>query len=281
MPTKPHTLETILRLLIKAYEVQGIIQQQTAFNAVGLDHVLLVKVASTAVVSYIFDLSQERALAALSHAFMDGHPLRTYRHAPNAGPRKGWAAARASSQAVELVLLAKAGQPGAPTVLSTPRWGFNDAILHGRTISVARPFGEWAIQSTVFKLAPAEGHGLTAIEAAEKLAKVLEGRGLVVERDVDRVIIRTHAAAKLIIDKDTPLRNHADRDHDLRYMVAVTLLKGAAPEAEDFADASHWATSKAVEHLRQNMDVTVDPNFTNGYNAMDTKSTSNGVNLLL
>jgi 2-methylcitrate dehydratase len=261
--------------------VQGIIQQQTSFNAVGLDHVLLIKVSVTATVSFIFDLSREEALSAVSHAFMDGHPLRTYRHAPNTGPRKGWAAARASSQAVELVLLAKAGQPAAPSVLTAPRWGFNDAILRGKPISLAKPFGEWAIQNIIYKMAPAEGHSLTAIEATESLVGKLKSRGLSPERDVEKVIIRTHAAAVLIIDKKIKLQNHADRDHDIRYIVAVTLLKGKAPEANDFADTSPWAMSKAVELFRQNMDITEDPNFTHAYLDIDQKTIANGVDLLL
>ena len=274
------TMKHILTALIKAYEIQGCFQVKNAFNKVGLDHVILVKVASTAMVSWLLNLSKEQAKAAVSHAWMDGHPLRVYRQAPNAGPRKGWAGGDACMRAVHLVLLIKAGQPGAPTVLSTPRWGFYDVLFKGDAFDLPSPFGTWVIENVIFKINTAEGHGMTAIEAALKISNDMKQRGLTA-KDIANVRVRTTESAMIIINKQGPLHNAADRDHCLKYMLAVVFRKGSMVDTQDYQDTSPWALDPEVEALREKTTLVEDVQFTRDYHDPDIRSISNAVQVQL
>lgn len=276
----PITLRTILTALIKTYEIQGVFQIANAFNKVGLDHVILVKVASTAVVSWLIGLPRAQALAAVSHAWLDGHPLRAYRQAPNTGPRKGWAAGDACQRAVHLALLARAGQPGARTALSAQRWGFYDVLFGGRAFALPRPFGSWVAETVLFKVNTAEGHGMTAVEGALKIAETLRARGSRAE-EIGSIRVRTQEAGMIIINKDGPLHNPADRDHCLRYMVAVVLLKGKQIETEDYQDASPWANDPRVEELRRKMTMEEDKSFTADYHNPDKRCITNALKVTM
>lgn len=267
----------VLAALIKAYEIQGCFQIANAFNKVGLDHVILVKVASTAVISWMLRLSPEQAKSAVSHAWMDGHPLRVYRQAPNTGPRKGWAAGDACMRAVHLALLAKAGQPGATTALTTPRWGFYDVLFKGKPFELPRPFGTWVIETVLFKINTAEGHGMTAIEAALQISETMQQKGLDPAVDIRSIHVRTQEAGMIIINKHGALHNPADRDHCLRYMVAVVLLKGTQIETADYQNDSPWATDERVEALRQKITMTEDPSFTRDYHDPNVRSVANAL----
>ena len=269
-------MKHVLIALIKAYEIQGCFQIKNAFNKVGLDHVILVKVASTAMVSWLLGLSKKQAEAAVSHAWMDGHPLRVYRQAPNAGPRKGWAGGDACMRAVHLALLVKSGQPGAPTVLTTPRWGFHDVLFKGGGFDLPRPFGTLVIENVLFKVNTAEGHGMTAIEAALALSKEMRKKGLK-QDDITGIRVRTTEAGMIIIDKRGPLYNAADRDHCLKYMVAVVLCKGSMIDTEDYQDDSPWASNPEIMRLREITTMTEDPQFTRDYHDPDIRSLSNAV----
>ncbi|PCH39908.1 2-methylcitrate dehydratase [Wolfiporia cocos MD-104 SS10] len=255
------TMRNVFEAIIKAYEIQGLFQIKNAFNKVGIDHVVLVKIASTAVLSKLVGLSREQTNDAVSQAFADGQPLRVYRQSPNTSPRKGWAAGDACMRALHLVLMTKSGQPGYPTVLTAPRWGFYDACFGGNEFVLPRPFGTAVVENYFIKLVAAEGHGISGVEAALTLSKQLHGR-----LDAVRSIrIRTQAAAMTIIDKTGPLHNAADRDHCMRYMVAVTLLKGDWPRVEDYADESTWARDPRVDALRAKMTMEEDPQMTRDY----------------
>ena len=231
----PLTLRTILIALIKAYEIQGCLQELNSFNAVGLDHTIL---ASTAVVSWLMGLSEAQTHAALSQVFQDGNPLRTFRQAPNAGPRKGWAAGDACMRAVQLVLLTRDGQLGAPTVLTNPKWGFYNTLFKGKRLELQRPYSSWVIEGVGFKLIPAEGHAISAVEAALKVVEIMSARNLSVRHDVESIKIRTQGPAYTIINRPGFLRNAADRDHCLQYVMAVVLLKGSVISTLDYVDDS-------------------------------------------
>lgn len=271
----------VLAALIKAYEIQGCFQIANAFNKVGLDHVILVKVASTAVISWMLGLSREQAKSAVSHAWMDGHPLRVYRQAPNTGPRKGWAAGDACMRAVHLALLAKSGQPGATTALTTPRWGFYDVLFKGKPFELPRPFGTWVIETVLFKINTAEGHGMTAIEAALQISETMRRKGLDPAIAIRSIHVRTQEAGMIIINKQGALHNPADRDHCLRYMVAVVLLKGMQIETADYQNDSPWATDERVEALRQKITMTEDPTFTRDYHDPNVRSVANALSVTL
>lgn len=277
----PPTLATLLCAQIKAYEIQGCFQIRNAFNKHGLDHTLLVKVASTAVTAWLLGLSELQTLAALSQAWQDGSPLRTFRQSPNTGPRKGWAAGDACMRAVHLALLTRAGQPGAASVLTDPRWGFYTTLFGGQPFELPRTYGSWVMESVFFKLIPAEGHGISAIEAAIELAKGMSQQGLDAEKDILNIHIRTQAAAFSIINKSGPLRNAADRDHCLQYMIAVVLLKGAVIETEDYSDDSPWAADGRVDALREKMTVVEDEGFTQDYHDHKVRSGANGIRIVL
>lgn len=280
-PAPPLTLRTLLTAQIKAYEIQGCLQTLNAFNSVGLDHTILVKLASTGVVSWLLGLSEAQCLAALSQACQDGHPLRTFRQAPNTGPRKGWAAGDACMRAVHLTLLTRAGQPGAPTVLTAERWGFYATLFGGKEIVRKRPYASWVMETVFFKLVPAEGHAISAVEAAVQQALVLEEMGLDVTDNIKAVRIRTQKPAFTIINKTGVLRNAADRDHCLQYIVAVVLLKGRAVEVEDYADDSPWARDERVDALRGKIEVVEDDGFTRDYEDQRKRSGANAILITL
>src|SRR6202158_5328484 len=222
----PLTMKDVLVGMIKAHEIQGCIALENSFNQVGLDHVLLVKVASTAVVGQMIGLTRDELVNAVSLAFVDGHSLRTYRHAPNTGSRKSWAAGDATSRAVRLALIAKTGEMGYPSVLTAKTWGFYDVLFKGNEFKFQRPYGSYVMENVLFKISfPAEFHSQTAVEAAMTLHAKLAETGKKVE-DIKKITIRTHEAAIRIIDKKGSLDNPADRDHCIQYMVAVALLMG-------------------------------------------------------
>src|SRR6202012_1358736 len=220
------TMRDVLTAMIKAHEIQGCLALENSFNKVGLDHVVLVKVASTAVVSQMLGLTREQTLNAVSLAWVDGQALRTYRHAPNTGSRKSWAAGDATSRAVRLALIAQTGEMGYPSVLTAKTWGFYDVSFKGNEFKFQREYGSYVMEHVLFKISfPAEFHSQTAVEAAMTLNKKLISIGKTAE-DIKKITIRTHEAAIRIIDKKGPLNNPADRDHCIQYMIAVPLLFG-------------------------------------------------------
>ena len=223
-------------------------------------------------VSWLLGLSEAQAVDAISQAWMDGHPLRVYRHAHNTGPRKGWAGGDACMRAVQLALLTRSGQPGAPTVLSAPRWGFYDSVFQSKAFSLPQPFGTWVIENTFFKLAPAEAHALSAIEAALILQRRLKEQAVDLQRDIRKIKVRTHAAACLIIDKSGQLSNAADRDHCMQYMLAITFLKGEQPDYCDYSDSSPWATDQRVTSLRKKIEIVEEEQYTEDYRCLEKRS---------
>src|SRR6476661_4983919 len=219
----PLTMKAVLTAMIKAHEIQGVIALENSFNRVGLDHVVLVKVATAAVVAQMLGLSRDQIVDAVSLAWVDGHALRTYRHAPNTGSRKSWAAGDATSRAVRLALIAKTGEMGYPSVLSARTWGFQDVCFRGQPVKLARPLGSYVMEHVLFKISfPAEFHAQTAVECAIKLHPLVRDR----LADIARIELTTHESAIRIIDKTGPLHNPADRDHCLQYMTAIGLIFG-------------------------------------------------------
>lgn len=203
-PGPKMTIRTLLEALIKAYEIQGCLQELNSFNAVGLDHTILVKVASTALVSWLLGCSQAQTLAALSQVFQDGHPLRTFRHSPNAGPRKGWATGDACIRAVQMAMLSAKDQPGAPTVLTDSKWGFHSRLFKGKEFVFRRQYTSWVIQNVGFKLIPAEGHAISAVEATLRVVEMLKEKDLSAETDVEEIKIRTQALLARSSTKPVP-----------------------------------------------------------------------------
>ena len=225
----PLTMKDVLTAMIKAHEIQGVIALENSFNRVGLDHVVLVKVASTAVVANMLGLSQDEIINALSLAWVDGQALRTYRHAPNTGSRKSWAAGDATARAVRLALIAKTGEMGYPSVLTAKTWGFYDVLFKGQPFKFQRPYGSYVMENVLFKISfPAEFHAQTAVECAMALHPLVKDR----LDDIRKITIRTHDSAIRIIDKKGPLGNPADRDHCIQYMVAVPLIFGRLTQAD-------------------------------------------------
>ncbi|RDW56964.1 hypothetical protein BP5796_13031 [Coleophoma crateriformis] len=272
----PLTVKTLLTAIIKAYEIQGCYQMRNAFNEHGLDHVILVKLASTAVVSWLLGLTEEQTMAAISHVWMDGHPSRVYRSGANTIPRKGWAGGDACMRAVHLALLTKAGQVGAPTVLSDAKWGFQARCFGGKEFDLPRPFRTWAIQNIAFKVMPVEGHGISSVEAALIQRERLLRKGLQVS-DISKIEVRTTKAADMIINKSGPLHNAADRDHCVQYAIALVLLKGSYPETQDYNDDSPWATSTELATLRDKIVVWPDAQLTEDYLNIEKRSVSAGL----
>jgi 2-methylcitrate dehydratase len=272
--TAPLTMRAVLTGMIKAHEIQGCIALENSFNKVGLDHVLLVKVASTAVVASMLGLDRERIINALSHAWVDGQALRTYRHAPNTGSRKSWAAGDATSRAVRLALIAQTGEMGYPSVLSAKGWGFYDVLFGGKPFKFQRRYGSYVMENVLFKISyPAEFHAQTAVECAMALHEELKRSGRTVE-DIKRITIRTHEAALRIIDKRGPLANPADRDHCIQYMVAVPLLFGRLTAA-DYED--RVARDPRIDRLRLKMRCVHDPRFTRDYHDPEKRSIANAL----
>jgi 2-methylcitrate dehydratase len=275
---KPLTMRDVLIAMVKAHEIQGCIALENSFNQVGLDHVVLVKVASTAVVAQMMGLTRDEIINAVSLAWVDGQSLRTYRHAPNAGSRKSWAAGDATSRAVRLALIAKTGEMGYPSVLTAKTWGFYDVLFKGQPFKFQRPYGSYVMESVLFKISfPAEFHSQTAVEAAMTLHTELMRRGKTAA-DIRKITIRTHEACIRIIDKKGPLNNPADRDHCIQYMVAVPLLFGRLTAA-DYEDGV--AADGRIDALREKIICVEDSKFTADYHAQDKRSIANALRVEL
>lgn len=290
---KPLTVQDLLTAQIKAYEIQGILALDNAFNAVGLDHVLLVKIASAALSAYLLGFSKDQIIAALSEAFVDGGTLRVYRHAPNTGPRKSWAAGDATSRGVSLAWKVGQGDPGYPSGLTQKRWGFQDALFHGQTIVLARPLQSYVMENILFKVSfPAEFHAQTAVEAAITLHEFLKDKCVdgIYSKDkkisetildcIDRIDIETQEAGFRIIHKEGPLHNYADRDHCLQYMIAMGLLFGEL-KAEHYQDAfaNHPEYAIIIDGLRNKMRVSENPHFTQAYFDPDKRAIPNSIQI--
>jgi 2-methylcitrate dehydratase len=273
---KKLTMRDVMTAMIKAHEIQGCIALENSFNKVGLDHVILVKIASTAVVSQMLGLTREQALNAVSLAWIDGHSLRTYRHYPNAGSRKSWAAGDATSRAVRLALMAKLGEMGYPSALTAKTWGFYDTLFRGNKFKFQRPYGSYVMENVLFKISyPAEFHSQTAVEAAFTLHKQMVAAGKTSD-DIKKITIRTHEACIRIIDKKGPLNNPADRDHCIQYMVAVPLIFGRLT-ARDYEDAI--ADDPRVDALRAKMHLSEDESFTADYFDPAKRSIANAMTI--
>ena len=273
---QPLTMRDVLLAMIKAHEIQGCLALENSFNRVGLDHVVLVKVASTAVVAHMLGLSRAQIIDALSLAWVDGQSLRTYRHTPNTGSRKSWAAGDATSRAVRLALMVKAGEMGYPTVLTAPIWGFYDVSFRGKPFTFQRPYGTYVMENVLFKISfPAEFHAQTAVEAAMTLRRMMLAAGKSPD-DISSIAIRTHQACLRIIDKSGPLSNPADRDHCVQYMVAVPLLFGRLL-ASDYEDAV--AQDPRIDQLRAKITCIEEPRFTADYLDPEKRSIANTLTL--
>lgn len=270
---EPLSVQDILTAMIKAHEIQGILALDNSFNRVGLDHVVLVKVATTAVVTHMLGGNKYQILNALSQAWLDGQSLRTYRHAPNTGSRKSWAAGDATSRGVRLALMAMQDEMGYPSALTAKEWGFYDVLFKGNKFSLQRPFGSYVMENVLFKLSfPAEFHAQTAVECAIQLhAQVADKLD-----QIEKVVIKTQEPAMRIINKSGPLHNPADRDHCLQYMVAVALIFGNLT-ADHYEDA--YASDPRVDELRNKMQVAEDEKFSADYLNPDKRSIANSMQI--
>ena len=268
---KPLTMRDVLTAMIKAHEIQGVIALENSFNRVGLDHVLLVKVASTAVVSSLMGLSREEIINAVSNAWIDGQSLRTYRHAPNTGSRKSWAAGDATSRAVRLALMAAKGEMGYPSGLSAKGWGFYDVLFKGKPFKFTRKYGSYVMENVLFKISfPAEFHAQTAVECAIQLHPQVKNR----LADIKKVVITTHESAIRIIDKKGPLNNPADRDHCIQYMAAIGLIKGNLTAADYEDDV---ANDPRVDQMRDKMECVENKQWTKDYLDPQKRSIANAI----
>jgi 2-methylcitrate dehydratase len=276
------TMRDVLTAMIKAHEIQGCIALENSFNKVGLDHVVLVKVASTAVVSSLLGLTRDQTINAISLAWVDGQSLRTYRHAPNTGSRKSWAAGDATSRAVRLALMAKAGEMGYPSALTAKTWGFYDVSFRGQEFKFQRPYSSYVMENVLFKISyPAEFHSQTAVEAAIKLHAELARHGLNASA-IKSITVRTHEACLRIIDKKGPLSNPADRDHCIQYMIAVPLIFGRLTAA-DYEDAVAldpvWGPR--IDAVRDRIVCIEEPQFTSDYHDPEKRSIANSLRMEL
>jgi 2-methylcitrate dehydratase len=270
---QPLIMKDVLTAMIKAHEIQGVLALENSFNRVGLDHVVLVKVASTAVVSQLLGLKYDEVVNAISQAWVDGQALRTYRHAPNTGSRKSWAAGDATSRAVRLALISKTGEMGYPSVLTAKGWGFYDVLFKGREFKFQRKFGSYVMENVLFKISfPAEFHSQTAVECAMQLHPLVKDR----VDQIKKITIRTHEAAIRIIDKKGPLSNPADRDHCIQYMVAVPLLFGRLTAA-DYEDGV--AKDPRIDSLRNRISCKEDKRFTHDYHDPKRRSIANALSV--
>lgn len=269
----PLRMGDVLDAAVKAHEIQGVLALENSFNRVGLDHVLLVKIASTAIVTAMLGGTRDEVINALSNAWLDGGCLRTYRHAPNTGSRKSWAAGDATSRAVRLALMAVNGEMGYATALSAKTWGFQDVLFQGKPLKLARPLGSYVMENVLFKISfPAEFHAQTAVECAFALHPQVKDR----LDEIDRITITTHESAIRIIDKKGPLHNPADRDHCLQYMVAAGLLHGELT-AEHYEDEA--AADPRIDALRDKMVVTENPQYSRDYLDPDKRSIANAIQI--
>ena len=269
----PLIMRNVLEFMIMAHEIQGVLALTNSFNRVGLDHVVLVKVASTAVVTKLLGGDIDQIMDAVSQAWVDGQSLRTYRHAPNAGSRKSWAAGDATSRAVRLALITLSGEMGYPSVLSVPTWGFEDVSFKGEKLSLSQSFGSYVMENVLFKISfPAEFHAQTAVEAAVKLHPE------VIERldEISNIEVTTHESAIRIISKSGDLNNPADRDHCLQYMIAIGLIFGDLV-AEHYED--DIADDPRIDALREKMIIKEDPRYTKEYLEADKRSIANKIQI--
>ncbi|KAL4927519.1 putative 2-methylcitrate dehydratase [Aspergillus undulatus] len=275
------TIKDVLEAMIKAHEIQGVLALENSYNKVGLDHVVLVKVATTAVVSKMLGLNEKQTADAITQAWVDGQSLRTYRHSPNTMSRKSWAAGDACQRAVNLVLKVQKGEGGLHTVLSAPVWGFYDVLFKGNKFKFQRPYGSYVMENVLFKVSyPAEFHSQTAIEAAEIVNEKLKALGKSA-KDIKEVTNRTHEACIRIIDKQfKAMDNFADRDHCVQYMVA-TMLTFNRLTANDYADGSEAATSPLLEDLRKRIRCVEDPKFTLDYHDPSKRTIPNALTVTL
>ena len=268
---RPLVVRDLLAAMIKAHEIQGVIALENSFNRAGLDHVVLVKVASTAVVSKLLGATREELVNALSQAWVDGQALRTYRHSPNTGSRKSWAAGDATSRAVRLALISMKGEMGYPSVLTAKTWGFYDVLFKGAAFKFQRPYGSYVMEHVLFKISfPAEFHAQTAVECAMKLHPLVRDR----LDQIRSIVIRTHESAIRIIDKKGPLNNPADRDHCIQYMVAVPLIHGRLTAADYEDEVAH---DPRIDALRDKMECVEDKQFSQDYLDPDKRSIANGI----
>jgi len=275
----PLLMKDVLTAMIKAHEIQGVIALENSFNRVGLDHVVLVKVASTAVVAKMLAASKEQIIEALSNAWIDGQSLRTYRHAPNTGSRKSWAAGDATSRAVRLALMTMKGEMGYPTALTAKGWGFYDVLFKGNPFKFQRDYGSYVMENVLFKISfPAEFHAQTAVECAITLNQTEVSKIDSVEKinDIDRIVITTHESAIRIIDKTGPLNNPADRDHCIQYMVAIGLLKGNVT-AKDYED--EVALDPRIDLIRDKMQCVELEQYTQDYLDPEKRSIANAIQI--
>ena len=269
----PLTIKDVLISMVKAHEIQGVMALENSFNRVGLDHVILVKLASTAVIASLFELSKEETINALSQVFVDGQSLRTYRHSPNAGPRKSWAAGDATSRALQLVMLTMKGQIGYPSAITAPTWGFKDVLFKGNDFKIKQEFRSYVMENILFKISfPAEFHAQTAVEAAVTLHPEVINR----LEEIEKIVITTHESAIRIISKEGDLNNPADRDHCIQYMTAIGLLKGDLI-AEDYEDDA--AADPRIDSLREKMVIEEDKRYTKEYLEADKRSIANSIQI--
>ena len=274
--TKPLAMRDVLTAMIKAHEIQGVLALENSFNRVGLDHVVLVKVASTAVIAHMIGCSYDELVNALSQAWVDGQSLRTYRHTPNTGSRKSWAAGDATARAVRLALISKTGEMGYPSVLTAKTWGFYDVLFKGQPFKFQRPYGSYVMEHVLFKISfPAEFHAQTAAECALQVFQQMKSRGKAAE-DIKKIRIRTHEAAIRIIDKRGPLANPADRDHCIQYMIAVPLIFGRLTAADYEDDV---ASDPRIDRLRDKMTCVEDKQFSRDYLDPDKRSIPNALSV--
>jgi len=267
----PPTVRDVLTAMIKAHEIQGVTALENAYNRVGLDHVILVRVATTAVVTAMLGGTQEQVVNAVSNAWIDGGALRTYRHAPNTGSRKSWAAGDATSRGVRHAFIAMTGEMGYPSALSAPKWGFYDVLFGGKPFAYPQGFASYVMENVLFKISyPAEFHAQTAVECAMRLHPEVRERLDAIER----IVIETQEPGVRIIDKTGPLANPADRDHCIQYMVAVPLIHGRLTAA-DYEDGV--ASDPRIDALRNRMEVRENPQFTADYYAPDKRFIGNAI----
>jgi 2-methylcitrate dehydratase len=272
---QPMTVRDVLTAMIKAHEIQGVLALENSFNRVGLDHVLLVRVASTAVATNMLGGSLEQIVNALSNAWLDGGALRTYRHAPNTGSRKSWAAGDATSRAVRHALFALKNEMGYPSALSARTWGFQDVLFKGKPLTLAQPLGSYVMENVLFKISfPAEFHAQTAVECAMALHPRVKDQ----LAQIEKIVIETQEPGVRIIDKTGPLANPADRDHCIQYMVAVPLIFGRLTAA-DYEDAI--ATDPRIDVLRAKMEVKENTSFTKEYYERDQRHIGNAITIVL
>jgi 2-methylcitrate dehydratase len=275
---EPLIMNTVLEAMIKAHEIQGVLALENAFNRVGLDHVVLVKVASAAVCAWLMNGTRDEIINSVSQAFVDGQSLRTYRHAPNTGSRKSWAAGDATSRAVRMALFSLKGEMGIPSVLTAKGWGFYDVLFKGNPFKFQRTYGSYVMEQILFKISyPAEFHSQTAVEGAMTLHQKLKALGRSTD-DIKKITIRTHEAAIRIIDKKGPLSNPADRDHCIQYMVAVPLIFGRLTAA-DYEDSV--ASDPRIDALRDKITCAEDPQFTKDYHDPEKRSIANAITVEL